>query len=376
MDELLAAVIEALDAAEADLGRTLTPEEEDVLLDELLGEDEEEEGMTKNQLTSWLNLGEDLGVEPSLLQHLAINAKIDNAHQPRHPKDGQYQGKADTAAAKGFSDLSADQEPKPIGKEDEEIGQGDRPPKKKGPDPVGAAKPDPVPALPSTNGDVLMPKVTNKAEALAVLTANCTCEATKASYNSLGEADAILLANAKNPEKTETPTNNAFPPPKEKAATEDKMCPKCKKPYSECSCKEAPAGNAVPQKRSMQELLANATDEDREVWNTVVNAAQERKIEYANKLVDPSITGEARTAVINVYVQKNSLADLKRMADAAPKLQQQRPAPRQQPQPSYVGNSGGTPVPTPTGNAQDDDTLDVLTMNELLDEERAAAKAG
>lgn len=449
--------------------------------------------MTKNQLVSWLNIGEDLGLDPTLLAN--IGQQILN--QPRHPKDGTFQGKTATHVRKGFESPSeelheddapaelvgepnakgddgrqnvtvtpkADDDyrgatddhenpknsPEELAKKGKELGikpTGNTMPLpqpgpeqlasrqavsaslgtdhgdahdhalgamgavrsedtagasgfhekaakahekkatelRKAGDAFGADQHDQAGALhrkaksmhdavmnrknnTTSNQGTAMKKITTRTQAIAVLTANCSCEKTRQVYNGLPDGDVIKLANAKaEGSNADAQGGGTVQAGGEEDEDSDEGKGLTMTPQK---AKSTPATNVT-----FELLLANASPDDREAFEIVRRERTNLRAKYITQLT-ANAQGDQKKALEAMY-SKTPLEALRLMADSMPRFQPPHSRLDRQTDPAggplYIGNAGVNPTPNPTGNGSQDNelVLDILTMNDLNAEERSA----
>lgn len=127
----------------------------------------------------------------------------------------------------------------------------------------------------------------------------------------------------------------------------------------------APVANAAPAKpakRPMAELLNEASDEDRAVWNSMVTANRRVREQFVTRLTANAPTEQARAAAAKVYGEM-SWPQLEALVAALPP-----PAdPQQAAAPHYWGAAGA-----PAANAAKDDSDNLLPEVTLNFDELAA----
>lgn len=144
------------------------------------------------------------------------------------------------------------------------------------------------------------------------------------------------------------------------------------KPNAKKSFVPAANGKKAPP-RTMDELLANASQEDRDIWQSVKNQNTRHKAALVQRLTANCAGDEAKKAAAKVY-NGMGVPQLEALANSLPVANTAPPAGWYGAGPSFLGAAGG-----PEGGKQVQnkkrEPLQVLTIATIEAEERAAALA-
>lgn len=158
-----------------------------------------------------------------------------------------------------------------------------------------------APATTDTNGgNPVSVKTFNRAVAVQKLTANCKCDKDKTAITNMSDETLKMLVG--NDDTKLTGERVGF---SEEGEVDPSLDPE--------KVKTAKSGTA----KTMNELLANATPEDREVWNMAKEITANGRTQITNRLVAGITDPEAKKAATAVY-NKMSLVDIKALAVSMP----------------------------------------------------------
>lgn len=230
------------------------------------------------------------------------------------------------------------------------------------------------------------------------LVTNCACEDDKAALNTVDDGVLQILAankrrvktinaaedgkgivitfNAKaegsNADVTIDPKTEGQMTTKEDDEDGDDKIAKGDEGTVKPGAKKMPMMNGKKTPHTMDELLANASQEDRDIWTSVKNQNARHKAALVQRLTANCAGDDAKKAAAKVY-NDMGVPQLEALANSLPVATTQVPAGWYGAGPSYIGAAGG-----PDGKQVQNkkrEPLPVLTIRNIEAEEREAAKA-